>query len=75
MARRKPFFRDGDGGAIVTFESSLPQYSYAEFDAQGNVVGTVEKKVVSDRAICGRLSLSFGRPVPGSAAWLLGCLR
>lgn len=40
-------------GALVTFPSSEPQFSYVDFDAAGRVIGTVEKKVVSDLAICG----------------------
>ena len=37
----------------MTFESSRPNYSYVRYDNAGNVIGTVEKKVVSNRAICG----------------------
>ncbi len=40
-------------GALLTFESNSPQYSYCCFDVEGNVIGTVEKKVVSSDAICG----------------------
>lgn len=40
-----------DGG-LLTFESSEPQYSYVQYEA-GKIVGTIEKKVVSNRAICG----------------------
>lgn len=40
-------------GALMTFESSSPNYSYVRYDDAGNVTGTVEKKVVSNRAICG----------------------
>lgn len=43
----------GYGGAIVTFASELPQYSYAMLDNFGEVTGTIEKQVVSNRAICG----------------------
>lgn len=39
-------------GALVTFKSNLPQYSYVIFE-NNNVVGTIEKKVVSSDAICG----------------------
>ncbi len=39
-------------GALLTFESNLPQFSYVRF--KGNkIVGTVEKQVVSSHAICG----------------------
>lgn len=43
----------GIDGALLTFKSDNPAYSYVIFDADGNVTGTVEKKVVSDEAICG----------------------
>lgn len=40
-------------GALITFESSAAQFSYVKYDANGNIIGTVEKKVVSNHAICG----------------------
>ena len=40
-------------GALITFESSAPQFSYVKFDDSGKIIGTVEKQVVSNRAICG----------------------
>lgn len=40
-------------GALVTFKSNGAQFSYVKYDEQSNVVGTIEKKVVSDHAICG----------------------
>ena len=39
-------------GALLTFESNQPQFSYIEYKNE-KVVGTVEKKVVSNHAICG----------------------
>ena len=39
--------------ALVTFKSNEDKYSYVEYDSDRNVVGTVEKKVVSSDAICG----------------------
>lgn len=39
-------------GALLTFESDQPQFSYIAYE-QGQIVGTVEKKVVSSHAICG----------------------
>lgn len=39
-------------GALLTFESDQPQFSYIQY-ADGRIVGTVEKKVVSNHAICG----------------------
>ena len=40
-------------GALLTFPSHSPNYSYIEYDREGSVTGTAEKKVVSDMAICG----------------------
>lgn len=40
-------------GVLLTFPSSEPQFSYVEYDKEKNIIGTVEKKVVSDQAICG----------------------
>jgi len=48
----KAEFSDVDG-ALLTFESSNPAFSYVRFDANQNIVGTVEKEVVSNEAICG----------------------
>jgi len=40
-------------GALLTFKSEEPQFSYVKYDEQEVITGTVEKKAVSDRAICG----------------------
>ena len=40
-------------GALVTFESRIPHFSYVRYNDNGTICGTVEKEVVSDRAICG----------------------
>ena len=50
LAETQPLNFDG---ALITFESSAAQFSYVKYDEGGNIIGTVEKKVVSDRAICG----------------------
>lgn len=39
--------------ALLTFRSDSPSYSYARFDADGRVLGTAEKQVVSPDAIAG----------------------
>ena len=39
-------------GALLTFDSDQPQFSYIQYE-DGKVIGTVEKKVVSNHAICG----------------------
>lgn len=43
----------GIDGALLTFDSDSPNYSYVKFDSQKCVEGTVEKAVVSREAICG----------------------
>lgn len=40
-------------GALLTFESNEPQFSYVKYDENGSITGTIEKKVVSNHAICG----------------------
>lgn len=45
-------FNDIDGG-LLSFKSNDPKFSFAECDADGFVIRTVEKKVVSNNAICG----------------------
>ncbi len=49
---RRGVFDDADGG-LLTFKSDNPAFSYVSFDKEGRADGTVEKKVVSDKAICG----------------------
>ena len=39
-------------GALLTFRSNLPQFSYVKFENK-KITGTVEKNVVSSHAICG----------------------
>jgi dTDP-glucose pyrophosphorylase len=40
-------------GALLGFRSDAPVYSYVRFDDEGRVVGTMEKRVVSEFAIAG----------------------
>ena len=40
-------------GILLTFEAKEPKYSFVKKDNNGNIIGTVEKKVISDEAICG----------------------
>lgn len=49
------------GGALVSFDSDLPKYSYAETDDKGNVIRTAEKEVISSHALCGAYFFSFGK--------------
>ena len=50
-----------DGGALVSFESSEPRYSYAELGPDGFVVRTAEKEVISNHALCGAYFFSTGK--------------
>ncbi len=49
---KKADFSSPDG-ALLTFRSDNPAYSYVRFDEKGKVIGTIEKQVVSNEAICG----------------------
>lgn len=40
-------------GALITFESDASNFSYIKYDAAKRIIGTVEKQVVSNHAICG----------------------
>lgn len=40
-------------GALITFESSDPKFSFCALDDEGNVTRTVEKEAISTDAICG----------------------
>ncbi len=40
-------------GGLLTFKSDSPAFSYIKFGQNNLITGTIEKKVVSDRAICG----------------------
>ncbi|CDD58924.1 sugar phosphate nucleotidyltransferase [Clostridium sp. CAG:43] len=40
-------------GALLTFESDSPNFSYIKFNKNGKVIGTIEKVVASNEAICG----------------------
>lgn len=40
-------------GALLTFTSQEDQFSYIKYNGCGEIVGTVEKQVVSNHAICG----------------------
>lgn len=50
-----------EGGALVSFESDQPRYSYAELGEDGYVVRTAEKEVISNHALCGAYFFSTGK--------------
>ncbi len=50
-----------EGGALVSFESTEPRYSYAAVDEKGMVTRTAEKEVISNHALCGAYFFSSGK--------------
>lgn len=52
---------ESEGGALVSFESDQPRYSYAELGDDGYVVRTAEKEVISNHALCGAYFFSTGK--------------
>lgn len=48
-------------GALLTFEASEQQFSYVRYNELGHVVGTAEKMVVSNKAICGAYAFRNAR--------------
>lgn len=44
---------NGVDGALLTFYSNDDKYSYIALDEKNNVIKTIEKKVISNKAICG----------------------
>lgn len=60
-----------DGGALVSFESQDPRYSYAQVDADNRVLRTAEKEVISSHALCGAYFFSTSRDFLSAAHRLL----
>lgn len=52
---------ESEGGALVSFESDQPRYSYAEVGTDGFVKRTAEKEVISNHALCGAYFFSTGK--------------
>lgn len=52
---------EANGGALVSFESDQPKYSYAEVGKDGLVIRTAEKEVISSHALCGAYFFSTGK--------------
>lgn len=52
---------EAEGGALVSFESNEPRYSYAALDEYGFVTRTAEKEVISNHALCGAYFFSTGK--------------
>ena len=53
--------KEAEGGALVSFESDSPKYSYAEIDENNVVLRTAEKEVISNHALCGAYFFSSGK--------------
>lgn len=60
-----------NGGALVSFESQDPRYSYAQVDADNRVLRTAEKEVISNHALCGAYFFSTSRDFLSAAHRLL----
>lgn len=59
------------GGALVSFESNEPRYSYAEIDDECRVLRTAEKEVISSHALCGAYFFASGQEFKAIAHRLL----
>lgn len=62
---------EADGGALVSFESDNPRYSYAEVDDDGHVLRTAEKDPISSHALCGAYFFGSGKDFKRIAHQLL----
>ncbi len=62
---------EADGGALVSFESDNPRYSYAEIDNEGRVLRTAEKDPISSHALCGSYFFGSGKDFKRIAHQLL----
>ena len=62
---------EADGGALVSFESDNPRYSYAQIDDEGRVLRTAEKEPISNHALCGAYFFGSGKDFKRLANQLL----
>lgn len=60
-----------NGGLLVSFESDLPRYSYAQTDGTDRVIRTAEKEVISSHALCGAYFFASGRVFKSAAHRLM----
>lgn len=60
-----------NGGALVSFDSQDPRYSYAQVDSENRVLRTAEKEVISNHALCGAYFFSTARDFLYAAHQLL----
>lgn len=62
---------EADGGALVSFESDNPRYSYALVDDEDRVLRTAEKDPISTHALCGAYFFGSGKDFKRIAHQLL----
>ena len=62
---------EADGGALVSFDSVNPRYSYALVDEDGRVLRTAEKEPISNHALCGAYFFGSGKDFKRIAHQLL----
>lgn len=62
---------EADGGALVSFESDNPRYSYALVDDEDRVLRTAEKDPISTHALCGAYFFGSGKDFKHIAHQLL----
>lgn len=63
--------QEARGGALVSFKSDEPKYSYVELGENGLVKRTAEKEVISNHALCGAYFFSSGKEFKETAHKLL----
>lgn len=62
-------------GGLLTFQSTQPQFGYVKYNAEGEVIGTAEKRTVSTSAICGAYLFKNIEVFQGAADRYLGIPR
>ena len=62
---------EADGGALVSFESNNPRYSYVLVDDEDRVLRTAEKDPISTHALCGAYFFGSGKDFKRIAHQLL----
>jgi len=60
-----------DTGLLLSFRSREPRFSYAEFDAAGTFIRTVEKQPVSDHALAGAYGVSSANAFFAAARYVI----
>jgi len=60
-----------DGGALVSFQSNMSKYSYAQIDENNKVLRTAEKEVISNHALGGAYFFSKAEGFLSAAYHLL----